>query len=128
MNRPVFNLWALAKSLAYSEGEFLRGDGVTHWSWCADAEKLGYDCTYVPDGFELAAVRIEPCGARSNSKRVLRVFRLQRSETSGREVLRVTWDEADGQPLAEADLNVEKFERGLWEAALEQRAERTGFP
>lgn len=115
----AFDLWNLATRLAAAKG-VLQDDRVVHWSWCPEAEALGHDCRSVPEGFHLAAVRIEP--VRNNSERLLRIFRLQRSEAAGREVLRVRWDVADGEPTKEAGLHVEKFERGLWEVALRERA------
>ena len=81
----VFDLWNLARRFATAKG-VLQDDRVVHCSWCPEAEALGHDCRSVPDGFHLAAVRIEP--ARNNSE------------------------------------HVEKFERGLWEVALRERAKQ----
>lgn len=120
----VSDLWSAASRLAHAEGVLQSGDGALHWTWYRDAEALGHDCRTVPEGFELAAVRIEPVSHGNNGARQMRVWRLQHPNGPGCEVLRVSWDEAEGTPSAQAGLHVEIFERGLWETALRQRAAR----
>ena len=117
----TFDLWQIATRFADAKGVLQSGDRVVHWSWCPEAEALGHDCTSVPEGFHLAAVRIEP-SPHNNSEYLLRIFRLPKCKGPGHEVFRVRWDMAEGEPTQGAGLNVEKFERGLWEAALRERA------
>lgn len=123
MSAVAFELWAAALRLVYAEG-VLQEDGVMRWTWWSEAEAQGHDCRSIPDGVELLQVLVGPAKEGTNSERLLRVWRRSASgaRDEGRKALHVTWDEADGEPTAAVGLNVEIFERGLWESALLTRA------